>query len=92
MNDGRYVGMLVRGSGETFNLIVPVRRMIKWAKKRDIEWAMDATKPVPTIEDIKRIEPEDAEMDHNARGTIPKSLFPFLIRTMEKSKVKPIND
>jgi len=92
MNDGRYVGMLVRGSGETFNFIVPVRRMIRWAKKRDIEWAIDTTKPVPTIEDIKMIEPEDAELDHKAKGTIPKSLFPFLILTEEKSKVKPIND
>ena len=92
MNDGRYVGMLVRGSGETFNFIVPVRRMIRWAKKRDIEWAIDTTKPVPTIEDIKMIEPEDAELDHKARVTIPKSLFPFLILTEEKLKVKPIND
>ena len=92
MNDGRYVGMLVRGSGETFNFIVPIRRMIRWAKKRDIEWAIDTTKPVPTIEDIKMIEPEDAELDHKAKGTIPKSLFPFLILTEEKSKVKPIND
>ncbi len=92
MNDGQYVGMLVRGSGETFNLIVPVRRMIKWAKKRDIEWAIDTTKPTPTVEDIKKIEPEDAELDHKSRGLVPKSLFPFLIRTMEKSKVKPIND
>ena len=92
MNDGRYVGMLVRGSGETFNFIVPVRRMIRWAKKRDIEWAIDTTKPVPTIEDIKMIEPEDAELDHKAKGTIPKSLFPFLILTEEKLKVKPIND
>ena len=92
MNDGRYVGMLVRGAGETFNFIVPVRRMIRWAKKRDIEWAIDTTKPVPTIEDIKMIEPEDAELDHKAKGTIPKSLFPFLILTEEKLKVKPIND
>ena len=84
--------MLVRGSGETFNFIVPVRRMIRWAKKRDIEWAIDTTKPVPTIEDIKMIEPEDAELDHKARVTIPKSLFPFLILTEEKLKVKPIND
>ena len=27
LTDGKYVGMLVRGAGETFNLIVPVRRM-----------------------------------------------------------------
>jgi S1-C subfamily serine protease len=88
MNDGRYVGMLVRGSGETFNFIVPVRRMVKWAKERNIEWAIDVTKPVPTLEDIKRIEPEDAELDHKSRGLIPKSLLPFLIRTVEKSKAK----
>ena len=91
IKDGKYVGMLVRGSGETFNFIVPIRRMVKWAKKRDIEWAIDVTKPVPTIEDIKRIEPEDAELDHKAAGP-SKSLFPYLIRTMEKLKVKSIND
>jgi S1-C subfamily serine protease len=92
MNDGKYVGMLVRGAGETFNFIVPVRRMIKWAKKRDIEWAIDPTKPVPTIGDIKKIEPEDAELDHKSGGPVSKSLFPFLIRTMEKLRVKQLND
>ena len=98
INDGRYVGMLVRGSGETFNFIVPIRRMIKWAKRRDIEWAIDVTKPAPTIEDIKGIELEDAGLDHRATGP-SKSLSSHLIRTMEwkiewliKSKVKPIND
>jgi len=91
VKDGRYVGMLVRGSGETFNFIVPVRRMIKWAQKRDIEWAIDAKKPAPTIEDIKKIGPEDAELDHKSGGLVPtpihKSLFPFLIRTEGKPKV-----
>jgi S1-C subfamily serine protease len=92
MTDGKYVGMLVRGSGETFNLIVPVRRMTKWAKKRDIEWAIDATKPVPTIADIKKIGPEDAELDHKSGDPVLKSLFPFLIRTVEKSRVEQLND
>ena len=32
---GQYMGMLVRGAGETFNLIVPVRRMRSWAAKQD---------------------------------------------------------
>jgi hypothetical protein len=88
MNDGKYVGMLVRGSGETFNLIVPVRRMTKWAKKRNIEWAIDTTKPVPAIGDIKKIEPEDAELDHKSGDPVSKSLFPFLIRKAKKSKVE----
>jgi S1-C subfamily serine protease len=90
IKDGRYVGMLVRGSGETFNFIVPIRRMVKWAKKRDIEWAIDATKVVPSLEDIKKIEPEDAELDHKTKGLVPKSLFPFLIRTVEKPRVETL--
>ena len=30
--DSRYVGMLVRGAGEGFNLIVPVRRMVEYCQ------------------------------------------------------------
>ena len=32
-SDARYVGMLVRGAGEGFNLIVPVRRMADYCEK-----------------------------------------------------------
>lgn len=63
--DGKYVGMLVRGAGETFNLIVPVRRMHKWASKRDVLWALDPTINMPTLEQIQNIEPEDAAADHD---------------------------
>ena len=45
--DGRYVGMVVRGAGETFNLIVPVRRMVDWATKNDLMWALDPKAPLP---------------------------------------------
>jgi hypothetical protein len=45
--DGRYVGMVVRGAGETFNLIVPVRRMIDWATENNLMWALDAKVPLP---------------------------------------------
>lgn len=37
---GQYCGMIVRGAGETFNLIVPVRRMRAWAKAAGCEWAI----------------------------------------------------
>lgn len=55
LEDGRYVGMLVRGAGETFNLIVPVRRMYRWATAAGIAWAMDDSLECPTLEDIDSI-------------------------------------
>ena len=88
MKDGKYVGMLVRGSGETFNFIVPVRRMTKWAKKRKIEWAIDSSKPLPTIEEISKFKPEDAELDRTNSGGAKPSLFPFLIQTTSKPEVE----
>jgi S1-C subfamily serine protease len=88
LQDGKYVGMLVRGSGETFNLIVPVRRMLKWTKKRSIEWAIDTSKPMPTIAEINKIEPEDAELDHKEANGSKSALFPFLIRTSPKLKAE----
>jgi len=51
-NKGQYVGMLVRGAGETFNLIVPVRRMKKWAEQNEILWAIDSAAETPTLKDI----------------------------------------
>lgn len=49
---GQYCGMLVRGAGETFNLIVPVRRMKEWARRVGVEWALDCSKPAPSLESI----------------------------------------
>lgn len=50
---GKYVGMVVRGAGEGFNFIVPVRRMKEWAKKVGIEFALDANVDVPTEEKLR---------------------------------------
>lgn len=57
--DGQYVGMLVRGAGETFNLIVPVRRMRSWAEKEKILWAMDPAVEAPSLKDIEGITVEN---------------------------------
>lgn len=59
LTDGQYVGMLVRGAGEGFNLIVPVRRMRTWAKKAGVLWALDPRVKVPTDEEMKKIPVED---------------------------------
>jgi len=84
LTDGQYIGMLVRGSGETFNFIVPIRRMVSWADDRDVEWVLDPSVDMPTLQDILTIKPED-EAGGSAENSTPddgSSLikkFPFLI-------------
>jgi hypothetical protein len=58
--DGRYVGMIVRGAGEGFNFIVPVRRMRDWAKRTSLEWALDPAIPTPSEADLAKIVAEDS--------------------------------
>lgn len=53
LRDGRFVGMLVRGAGVGYNLIVPVRRLEKWAKKAGVLWAIDAAVPMPSAEKLE---------------------------------------
>ena len=86
LTDGKYIGMLVRGAGEGFNLIVPIRRMLGWAEKNDILWALDSGVDMPSLDDIdeipvedsginkKRKDDDDDEIDETKRN------FPFLIR------------
>ena len=90
LTDGKYVGMLVRGAGETFNLIVPVRRMQSWVKSRDIEWVLDPNAPMPTLEYIKKMEVENESSKHKTNTTDSESskAFPHLIRDMRPIKTK----
>ena len=59
LEDGRYVGMIVRGAGEGFNLMVPVRRMSNWAKSANVEWALDPSLPMPSQDELKKLPIED---------------------------------
>ena len=58
LTNGEYIGMLVRGAGETFNLIVPIRRINKWAKSENILWALDPNVDAPSLEDIHKLPKE----------------------------------
>ncbi len=51
--DGRYVGMVVRGAGEGFNFIVPVRRIHSWSKRVHADWLFDTDAKVtePLLEE-----------------------------------------
>jgi S1-C subfamily serine protease len=47
LRDGRCIGLLVRGCGAGLNFVVPARRMVEWAKKMHVEWAVNPAVPVP---------------------------------------------
>lgn len=64
LRDGRMVGMLVRGAGETFNLIVPVRRLYDWSKSAKIEWAVNDKIPMPSQKEMDDIPVEDSNLGH----------------------------
>jgi S1-C subfamily serine protease len=44
--DGRYVGMITRGAGETFNLYIPGRRMREWLTEAKFLWVIDPAVPM----------------------------------------------
>ena len=86
--DGKYVGMLVRGAGETFNLIVPIRRMRQWASHRGIEWILDPSAAAPNLNAIKKIRPENGTNEADDAEQSEKSkAFPYLIR-----RTKPVQE
>ena len=82
-SDARYVGMLVRGAGEGFNLIVPVRRLQDYCEKHRIMWALDPKVPMPSDDDLKAMPIEHApkEKDEDtADEAAAKKLFPYMLR------------
>lgn len=94
-NDSRYVGMLVRGAGETFNLIVPVRRMVDFAEKNKLMWALDPKVKMPTTADLRKMPVEDvgasftdAGANKRGKGKTRAKNFPFLLKTEQPLKVK----
>lgn len=75
--DGRYVGMVVRGAGETFGLCVPVRRMKDWATRAGVLWAIDPAIPMPNAEDLKKMPIEDIGSNFTADAKADTKEYPF---------------
>ena len=79
----RYVGMLVRGAGEGFNLIVPVRRMVEFCKEHKIMWALDANVKMPSEAELKKTPvettPKEGEETKDAEKEAIKKMFPFML-------------
>lgn len=76
--------MLVRGSGEQFNFIVPIRRLAGWVKKTKIEWAVDPSIPLPSLEDIAKIKVEDSGVESTEKGESTKEVKDSEVRFLIK--------
>ena len=65
LEDGTYIGMLTRGGGAGLNFIVPMRRILPWAKSMKCEWALDPKVKVTTpklfdgTERVPQVDPMD---------------------------------
>jgi len=86
-SDARYVGMLVRGAGEGFNLIVPVRRMVDYCERHKMMWALDPKINMPTEEELNKMpvehEPKEKEDgEDTADEAAAKKMFPFMLRVI----------
>ena len=88
--DARYIGMLVRGAGEGFNLIVPVRRMQDYCEKHKIMWALDPDVKMPDEDELKKMpvehEPKE-EKEVTTDEAEAKKMFPFMLRIIPKNKI-----
>ena len=89
LQNGKYVGMIVRGAGEGFNLMVPVRRMERWAEEHDILWALDPSLEAPTMAEIKALPVEttaDEVKDDDEEKSFIDKQFPHMIRIIKSDK------
>ena len=58
---GEYIGTLVRGAGENFNLYVPMRRLKEWAKRHNVEFIFDeGAKPDDSKIVLEGLEPDNS--------------------------------
>lgn len=93
-NSGKYIGMLVRGAGETFNLIVPIRRMRAWAKRTGVLFAIDPRVKAPTEAQLKLIPVEDSGVISATKRRVQLRSIDgtkFMIRPIEgKAEKKPM--
>lgn len=80
---GEYCGCVLRGSGESFTLIAPIRRIRAWVKRINMEWALDIGQPMPSDTEIKKVPVEDVGGRFSGQLTpSDKKEFPFKIREL----------
>ena len=74
------MAMIVRGAGETFNLVVPIRRIHAWTKRVNIEWVVNPNVPVPKDDEwFKKGAIEDTH-HNNTKKDVSGKEYKFLIK------------
>ena len=84
LTDGRCVGLVLRGAGETFNLICPVRRLEKWAADAGVLWAVDDSVPVPSEDELRKLPVEDngVNFSYSAKAAEAKDGSKAILKTI----------
>lgn len=79
--DGLHLGVLVRGSGEGFNFIVPARRLNAWCKLVKADWLVDPKAKLPTKDELSKMSPADQpDVSGGGRGYSEDGFrYPFMI-------------
>lgn len=80
LEDGKYVGMIARGAGESFNLMIPVRRIIQWSEDNNLSWAVDSTIEMPSLKEIESLPIEDVGIKNIQEKNENKKEINFLIK------------
>ena len=75
-DNGLYIGMLTRGAGETFNFVVPIRRMRNWAERTGVLFALDDSVAVPDAETFAKMPIEDVGRDFKSGKSAESSAGP----------------
>jgi hypothetical protein len=83
LEDGRYIGMIVRGAGEGFNLIIPIRRIVRWAKTNNLMWLLDHSLPTPELKSVTSGPVEDSGPAGKATTDDDEmECYPYLIQVL----------
>ena len=83
-DEGKYIGMLVRGAGSDYNLCVPVASMWKWSKDNGVEWAMNPKLSV-TMKQIEAL-PIEGPAEGGGKGDGKHKDYPFMIKVTGKKE------
>jgi len=60
--DGKFIGMYILIKAPGLSYINPMRRIQSWAKKENVEWALDPSIPMPSNEELKSLPVKDKEL------------------------------
>ena len=87
--NGEHIGVLTRGAGETFNLIVPIRRLRDWTKHAKIGWLLDEKQATPSLEELLKGSVEDTGISFSTKAENEKANraegLHFLIRRLDEA-------